>query len=661
MAIDVLKSPRLEEAFADYLQRLVLSERRYRDAESKLAIVEGEGFERQKKYGDAAAKFMEAMTLLLGPDLKIPIDGASGGGVKCSEYLRMTMDECITAMTCSNGASRCLFRSGKLPEALDWTIEVDVLHKNARYKGIPVYDWQQYHPPPPALEFHRLRLLALLTASDVFLKLGNTGAAAYVRNLGNDLISSLSEGDQYVLRQEVLPQSTWRAAMQCRHPDPSIHRNHQITQPTLQVRGSWQKLKVAVHSRISSRMAHACFIYKSRLYVCGGQRSGTSEVYKDLWCLDLARMDGWRELPSYSHPFLNCQMAVHDGKAYLFRGLSAVDYFDLERERWGRVATHFLNARGGRAEWPYKETLADYGMCVARGTLYVFGGQYTRAIGCNLFAALDVARKTWTLLSGTPDSVPLLPQYDVPGPRKQHAMWADAAGERVYVMYGMADRQAADLYREEFGSVDGFVYDDCWSWDTARKEWRRERVAGNVPCPRAEMSTCYNPNINSTIMFGGYNPALPYYESSGTCYGFHYFSDTFILDHSSPAPQWRHVITPSFPTYRAQGQLVADSATGKMFLFGGYTNTSWVPAGKHSYGDIWQLVVDVPGGLFEGVDWEDEKWCAQMGPWQICYTCKTVGSHKKCGGSCGGRVFYCTPNCQREGWPVHKKKHGCRR
>ena len=134
-------------------------------------------------------------------------------------------------------------------------------------------------------------------------------------------------------------------------------------------------------------------------------------------------------------------------------------------------------------------------------------------------------------------------------------------------------------------------------------------------------------------MFGGYNPALPYYESSGTCYGFHYFSDTFILDHSSPSPLWRHVITRSFPTYRAQGQLVADSATGKMFLFGGYTNTSWVPAGKHSYGDIWQLVVDVSGGLFEGVDWEDEKWCASMGPWQICYTCKTVGSHKKCGGA----------------------------
>ncbi|KAI1787955.1 hypothetical protein LXA43DRAFT_975032 [Ganoderma leucocontextum] len=570
------------------------------------------------------------MARLVGPHLKIPVDAAHDGGVRCSVYLRLTMDECLTAMTCANGASRCLFKTGELHEALDWATEVDVLHKNARCKDSPVYDWEPYHPPPPALEFHRQRLLALLTASDVFLKLGNTGAAAYVRNLGNDLIGGLpSQSDQYVLRQEVLPKSTWRAAMQCRHPDPSIHR-----------RGSWQKLKVAVHSRIASRMAHACFIYKSRLYVCGGQRSGTHEVYKDLWCLDLVRMDGWRELPSYSRPFLNCQMVVHDGKAYLFRGTSAVDYFDLERERWGRITTHFLNAR----------------------TLYVFGGSYARAIGCNLFAALDIARRTWTLLSGTPDSVPLPAQYEVPGARKQHAMWADGQGERIYVAYGMADRQAADLYREEFASSEGFTYDDCWSWDVARKEWRRERVAGNVPCPRAEMSLCYNPTINSTVMFGGYNPALPYYEeSSGACYGFHYFSDTFILDHSSPAPLWRHVLISSFPTYRAQGQLVADPATGKMFLFGGYTNTDWVPAGKHSYGDIWQLVVDVPGGLFEGVDWEDEKRCAQMGPWQICYTCKTVGTYKKCGGSCGGRVFYCTPNCQREGWPVHKEKHDCRR
>lgn len=141
-------------------------------------------------------------------------------------------------------------------------------------------------------------------------------------------------------------------------------------------------------------------------------------------------------------------------------------------------------------------------------------------------------------------------------------------------------------------------------------------------------------------MFGGYSPALPFFvESSTTSFGFNYFSDTFVLDHSAPggAPRWKQVITGNFPTYRAQSQLMTDPATGRMYLFGGYTNTDWVPAGKHdltrSFGDVWQLRVDVPGGLFEDVDWEDERRAAQLGPWMACYVCGSVGVWKKCGGA----------------------------
>ena len=142
-------------------------------------------------------------------------------------------------------------------------------------------------------------------------------------------------------------------------------------------------------------------------------------------------------------------------------------------------------------------------------------------------------------------------------------------------------------------------------------------------------------------MFGGYNPALPFYvEGSQVCFGFNYFSDTFVLDYREPAPRWKQVITGSFPTYRAQGQLLTDPATGRMYLFGGYTNTDWVPTGnqKHdltrSYGDVWELRVDTPGGLFEEVDWEDERRTAQLGPWQACYSCGSVGVWKRCGGTC---------------------------
>ena len=152
-----------------------------------------------------------------------------------------------------------------------------------------------------------------------------------------------------------------------------------------------------------------------------------------------------------------------------------------------------------------------------------------------------------------------------------------------------------------------------------------------------------NPKINSTIMYGGYSPSLPFYPGGDEVYDYQYLSDTSLLDHSSPTPRWRQILTPSFPTYRAQCQIVADPATGKMYLFGGYTNTTWCPAGKYdisrSYGDIWELVVDVPGGNFANVDWEDEKRTAQLGPWQVCYTCgkfDVYGSYKKCAGTCLG-------------------------
>ncbi|KAI0353841.1 hypothetical protein OH77DRAFT_1406141 [Trametes cingulata] len=607
------------------------------------------------------------MSHLVGPQLKVPLDPRNGGGVKCPVYMNFTMDECLTAMTCCNGVATCLYETNHLVKALDWAYEVDVLHKNARFAAKPLFDWEVFRPNPPCLEFHRQHLLGLVTASDVLLKLGNTGAAAYCRNVGNTIVCSLrSVMEQLSLRREVLSVGSVHTIMQFRHPDPTIYRSLEITNPELQVRGSWQRLKWADSSKVTSRMAHSCFIYKSRLYVCGGQKSGTFEVYRDIWCLDLVRMNGWRELPSYRRPFLNCPMVVYEGKAYLFRGSSTVDYLDLEREVWGRFQTHFVNARGKREQWPYSEDLTDFVAHAVNGKIYVFGGKYKRPLGCNFFAVLDLATKTWRHLSGTQDDLPLKPQYDEPGVRKNLGSWVSEKQDKIYIMYGMADRQEAAIFESEFASSDGFVYDDCWSWDIAQGKWQRERVVGNYPCPRAEMSVSYNQTTKQTIMFGGYSPALPYYvEGSQTCFGFNYFSDTFVLDHSVPGtPRWKQVITGSFPTYRAQGQLITDPATGRTYLFGGYTNTDWVPTGKadltKSYGDVWQLRVDVPGGLFDEIDWEDERRSAQLGPWMACYSCGSVGVWKKCGGTCDGRVFFCTPNCQKEGWPQHKQKHGCR-
>ncbi|GBE88798.1 hypothetical protein SCP_1402030 [Sparassis crispa] len=146
-----------------------------------------------------------------------------------------------------------------------------------------------------------------------------------------------------------------------------------------------------------------------------------------------------------------------------------------------------------------------------------------------------------------------------------------------------------------------------------------------------------------------------------------------MLDYSSPTPKWKHVLTRGFLTYRAQATLLTDPATGRMFLFGGYINTDWVPSGKHkrtrSFGDVWQFRVDVPGGFFEEVDMDDEERTALVGPWQKCFSCGSIGPWKKCGGesckcphpliseayfggglgTCRGRAFFCDPQCLKDG------------
>ncbi|KAI0765894.1 hypothetical protein BD413DRAFT_606060 [Trametes elegans] len=518
------------------------------------------------------------MALLVGSQLKVPLEHANGGGVKNAVYMNCPMDE----------SAQALYGAGELSKALDWAAEVDVLHHNARFTAPPIFGWC---------------------------------------NLGNDLLKTLpSQIDERALRREVLDADCIQTFSQFRHPDVSIYRSMEITDPELQVRGSWQKFKWVDSSRVTS---HACVIHKSRL--------GTFEVYRDVWCLDFIRMHGWRELTSYRASFLNCQMAVHENKAYLFRGSSTIDYFDFDKERWGHIQTQFVNRRGKRKSWPYTGNLTDYVTHIVRKKLYVFEGKYKRPIGCDFFAALDLGTKTWRHLSATHDSEPLLPQYDTPR-------------DKIPVMCGMVDRQAAVIFEKEFASTEGFVHADCWSWDIAGARWQRERVAGNVPCPRAEVSVCYNSSIRQTVI-----PALPYYvEAFLTCFGFNYFADTFVLDQAGGCtPRWRQVITGSFPMYRAQGQLLTDPATGRMYLFGGYTNTDWVPTGKagltKNYGDVWQL-------------WcPDERRGAQLGPWQTCYVCGTVGFWKKCGGTCDGRVFFRTPNCQKEGWAEHKQKHSCTR
>lgn len=241
------------------------------------------------------------------------------------------------------------------------------------------------------------------------------------------------------------------------------------------------------------------------LYVAGGQHKSPADAgmdieaayLRDLWRLDLDKLDAWEQLPSYPIPFktspsLICgmSMSVHADKAYLFMGHPKIDFFDLKTGQWGFIKTEFKrdDGRAGPGPWPYpNNSLSDYAMQMVDGRMYVFGGSHAEAsLGTNLFVVLDLATRKWTRLSGT---VLPTPDYSCPGPRKWPASWV--TDYRIYIMYGCADRQGAKMQNQPYAADDAFGYSDFWSWGIKEQKWRREIISGNPPCPRAETACTY--------------------------------------------------------------------------------------------------------------------------------------------------------------------------
>jgi hypothetical protein len=243
--------------------------------------------------------------------------------------------------------------------------------------------------------------------------------------------------------------------------------------------------------------------FLGRLYVAGGQKDSLGPFYRDLWCLDLLKFDAWRPLPDYPIPmsstqlFLNCEMIVHENKAYLFTGRPQIDYFDLVTEKWGSIMTTYKRTKsdelhGITNKWPYPEKVVSHAaQQISQGKLYVFGGKHgTTNIGCNLFMELDLETKAWRRLSGHVMPPPNN-DYALPGPRKAAASWITKDKNRFYLLFGQCDRNGAYLKNEPHGDEDAYQFEDMWSWDITTEKWRRERLAGNPPCPRTEMACSY--------------------------------------------------------------------------------------------------------------------------------------------------------------------------
>ncbi|KAJ3491939.1 hypothetical protein NLI96_g355 [Meripilus lineatus] len=526
-------------------------------------------------------------------------------------------------------------------------------------------DWMDYTILDE--DFIWQQVVAMTSASQIFLKLGNTGAAVHRQKnaLTTALLLPEDKGSPKFLRRKRALEDEARDLWTLRHPDPKFLQLG-LQDSELQVLGSWKKIELSKANNLTARYSVGTFVWRSRFYVCGGEKSLLGPFYRDFHYLDLEKLDRWRSLPSYPVPesitgiCIGWRMWVHDDKAYLFNGSTLVDYFDLITEEWHQIRTTWVPSNR-MSSFPFtKEMLVDFAVAYARGKAYFFGGTHRScALGCPLFTCLDLTTQKWQLLSG--EHCPIVPQFDSPGPRRLPAMWVNGAGDRIYLMFGEADRPGATVAKQPHGQTSGHGYEDFWSWGIQEGSWRRERQPGNAPCPRSESSYSYvrtlpiphifrcpraeygldqNPVLDKTFIFGGYHPSIPtFWPEQHAMFNFSYYADTFMYDDGSTSgstPVWKHVVTSGFPTYRAQSEMFTDPDTGKIYLFGGYTNSQFVPQRKsaimRTFNDLWQLRLDIPGGFFEGVDLEEEARTARAGPWQKCYNCGNTGPWKKCGG-----------------------------
>ncbi|KZW03705.1 hypothetical protein EXIGLDRAFT_634947 [Exidia glandulosa HHB12029] len=565
-------------------------------------------------------------------------------------------------------------------EAIDWLHEFRQILACVRLTTLPgpQPSWKDWCLPYS--EYYLLRFKTWLRGIQVFNSLGNTAAAACFAQLcmvdygtvDHDTLASFPR--LHAVYKEMRPDQ-W---FQHRHPEPNIFERH-VAHPDLQVLGVWDRIQYAPGDKPPGRLDASTWIWRGTLYVAAGttNRENPGPVgLQDMWALNLQTRK-WRRLPDVpvtslgrkrDEPNISGQMRVRDSRVYCFLGKPTIAVFDLVTEEWSIIGTSMQPG----VRWPYHsngDRLEAFATAILDHNLYVFGGDDAKTfLGTNIFMALDLNTMRWSHISGTTGLV--TPLYGIEL-RTNPAMWAVPSERRLFVMYGAAKRSNAYMGSMEGGASTDFAYTDIWSFHVDNGQWTREKLRGNHPSWRTEMACTWSPALERAIVYGGYNSSAVTLDDSRdygasdlpSMFRYSYFGDTLLFDPTTRI--WKHVLVKGFPSYRALSSLVCDPDDGKVYIFGGYTNCEYVPANRgiiRVYSDLWQLKIDMPGGNWNPKDLERDIRSERNGPWRKCYTCANVGiSWQKCGGTCGGKYYFCSKDCQRSGWKEHKETHGCRK
>lgn len=116
------------------------------------------------------------------------------------------------------------------------------------------FDFSIQFPP-----YFLQRLRARVTTEKIFRTLGNTGGANERRWHSTTLVPDNMHTAE---TRRISPLIRQDKVYELRHPDPSLVATLAVTDPTLQVLGSWKKVVLNKGGGITSRMGFASFVFE---------------------------------------------------------------------------------------------------------------------------------------------------------------------------------------------------------------------------------------------------------------------------------------------------------------------------------------------------------------------------------------------------------------
>lgn len=124
-------------------------------------------------------------------------------------------------------------------------------------------EWMSFHPQ--LQEYHNLLVSVHSDQTAIYLSLGNSALAVYHAYEALKVIKQagpIMDRDQMTRYYNV----KLAAVAKLEHPDPVLMAKIDITEPPLQIRGSWEKVKLLKTSAMPPRQMFTSFILDGRVH-----------------------------------------------------------------------------------------------------------------------------------------------------------------------------------------------------------------------------------------------------------------------------------------------------------------------------------------------------------------------------------------------------------